>query len=242
MEKNESKTEYYKKKRRRKNRIFNICLYCVSALLILFGVFIILRDRTNLFVRNTGIEPEATFPPIDFTPAPSVDPTPEPTGPIETVPPTPTPVPVQGSAPVSLSFVDYGINVAIVPVGVNSNGEMATVDSASIAGWYNLSACPNQVGNCIIAGHNRYGGQMGLFSIVHDGLKLGDRITVQMENGEYAFFCVVSIQNYQYDEVPAYVMSQSSDRRLTLITCLGDYDHGLHMSRTRAIAICTPID
>ena len=238
-----SKTEYYRQKRRRKNRIFNICLYSVAAILILTGVFIILRDRTMLFNRNTGVEPEATFPPIeDFTPLPSVDPTAVPTGPIETPAPTPTPVPVEGSRPISVSFVDHGISVAVEPVGVNENGEMATIESASIAGWYEYGACPNEVGNCIIAGHNRYGGQLGLFSIVHDGLNVGDRITVQMANGEYVFYRVVSIQNYEYDEVPAFVMAQSSDRRLTLITCLGDYDHSLHMSRTRTVAICTPIE
>ena len=132
--------------------------------------------------------------------------------------------------------------VKVEPVGVNDKGEMDTIPRYDSAGWYMYGACPNQVGNCIIAGHNRYGGQKGLFAILHNGMKEGDRVSVTMENGETIFYRVVSLNRYRYDSVPAEVMAPSPDQRLTLITCLGDYDWDLHMSKTRVVAVCEPVD
>lgn len=236
-----------KEQKRRKNRIFNICLYIVAGSLMLFGVFIILKERTSLFSVNSAEQPDATFPPTALvteeprateTPAPTAVPT---EAVIETPTPTPEPTPEPGSPPVSVSFVDYGIDVAVVPVGVDENGAMETVPSYDTAGWYMYGAAPNEVGNCIIAGHNRYQGQQGLFAILHNGLKVGDRITVKLENGDYVFYLVESVENYPLDDFPDFVMSPSEDRRLTLITCLGDYDHTIHTSRTRVVAICRPV-
>jgi LPXTG-site transpeptidase (sortase) family protein len=146
------------------------------------------------------------------------------------------------SAPVGVYFEEHGISVKVIPVGVNANGEMATVPTHDIAGWYKYGSAPNEPGNCIIAGHNRYHGQKGLFSILHKGLKVGDHVWVTLESGDVVFYTVESITSYKYDAVPTEVMAQTWDTRLTLITCLGDYDHILHMSRTRVVAVCRPIN
>ena len=187
----------------------------------------------------------------DRTPGPGETPRPDATpgsnetpGPGAT--PTPTPRPSHGdpddpSAPVSVYFEEHGISVKVISVGVNANGEMATVPRHDIAGWYMYGAAPGEQGNCIIAGHNRYSGQKGLFSILHKGLEVGDHVWVTNGNGDVFFYRVVSITRYSYDAVPAEVMAQTWDTRLTLITCLGDYDHILHMSRTRVVAVCEPI-
>ena len=242
MVKNMPKTEdISREERRKKNHRFNTALYIAAAFLILLGVFIILRDQTNLFSRNSGEIPNVTFPPPIIirnseTPLPTekVDP-----GPSEE--PTPEPTPEAPSPPVNIYFEGHDIAVAVIPVGVNDKGEMDTVPEYNIAGWYMYGAAPNEEGNCIIAGHNRYHGQKGLFSILHKGLKIGDRVCVTMENGEYAFYSVVSIERYKYNAVPDSVMSPGGETRLTLITCLGDFDYDLQMSKTRVVAICEPI-
>ncbi|MBO4848202.1 MAG: sortase [Clostridia bacterium] len=229
-----------REERRKKNRRFNTVLYIVAALLILTGVFIILRDQTGLFNRNTAEIPDVTFPPL----IPRTTPTPGPSGtydPGPTAAPTPEPTEEAPSPPVSIYFEGHNIAVAVVPVGINDKGEMDTVPVYNIAGWYELGAAPNSPGNCIIAGHNRYHGQKGLFSILHKGLEIGDRVCVTMENGNCVFYEVESIQQYRYDAVPASVMEQGGETRLTLITCLGDFDYDLQMSKTRVVAICKPI-
>lgn len=241
MEKNERNAN--RKKRRRRNRIFNICLYVLSICLILFGVFVILREYTGIFNKNSADAPEATFPPSEtdaaVTPEATVTPAP---GASDTPDPGPSPTPEPGKKPVSISFVDYGVNVAIVPIGVNADGYMEDVPSAEIAGWLETGACPNETGNCIIGGHIRYHGKIGLFSVLRDKLKVGDRITVKMEDGSYAFYTVVSINEYPYDQVPLSVMAQTGTRRLTLITCKGDYDYIIHTSRTRVVVVCAPVE
>lgn len=233
------------KKQGRRRRRSNAVRYALGGALILFGTFIILRDRTDIFNKNTADIPEATFPPDLVIETNSPMPTAYFTESIESVAPlpseSPAPTPEPASPPVSIYFDGHDISVAVVPVGVNEKGEMDTIPRHDIAGWYELGAAPNQDGNCIIAGHNRYHGQKGLFAILHKGLKVGDRVIVTLENGDNVFYKVVSIDRYQYDEVPDEVMANCEGRRLTLITCLGDFDYDLQMSRTRVVAVCEPI-
>ncbi|MCR5611401.1 MAG: sortase [Clostridiales bacterium] len=240
MEKKELNEDRIRRKRR--NSIFNICLYVLSACLILTGVLIILRNCTGVFSINTAGDPEATFPPTviaDATPDATALPGPDVT---ETPDPGPRPTPEPGKKPVSVSFVDYGVNVAVIPVGVDADGFMDDAPSADVAGWLESGACPNETGNCIMGGHIRFHGKLGLFSVLRDKLKVGDRITVKMEDGSYAFYTVISINEYPYDQVPSSVMAQTGMRRLTLITCKGDYDYIIHTSRTRIVAVCSPVE
>lgn len=238
--------EQAKLERRRRNKRFNAVLYCVSAALVLFGVYIILRDQTNIFDRNTAPVPEFTAPPEETLPAEIVIPTatPKPTEDPQTEPtkPPPTETPEPASAPMGVYFEGHDISVAVIPVGVDENGAMETVPKHDVAGWYMYGPAPNEEGNCIIAGHNRYNGKKGFFSILHEGLKVGDRVIVTMENGQTVVYEVETIENYNYDAVPSEVMEPWGETRLTLITCLGDYDHTMHMSRTRVVAVCKPIN
>lgn len=251
MEKNVQLTEQEelaRQERRRKNRRFNAVLYAVSACLILFGVFIILRDQTDIFNKNTGVVPTATFPPditID-TAAPAataVNEAAEPTKPPPSGSEQPAPTQHAGtSVPVSVYFEGHDISVAVIPVGVNDKGEMDTIPRHDIAGWYMYGPSAGEQGNCIIAGHNRYHGQKGLFAILHKGLELGDRVCVTTDDGSSYFYSIESIDYYRYDEVPESVMSPGGETRLTLITCKGDFDYDRQMSLTRVVAVCKPIN
>lgn len=246
--------ETAKAKRRKRNRIINAVLYFLSVCLILFGVYLILLDQTNLFNHNTGEIPDVTFPPEDAamqTPDAETQepadissdaplPSPPDDDPDESEDPTPVPTEPPPNSPVSVYFADHNISVKVIPVGLNEKGEMDTVPKHDIAGWFELGPAPNQSGNCIIAGHNRWHGRKGLFSILHDGLKVGDRIIVTMEDGSTLFYTVDQIKRYHYDAVPDSVMEVDGETRLTLITCLGDYSHILHMSETRVVAVCKP--
>ena len=118
---------------------------------------------------------------------------------------------------------------------------METVPSPNIVGWYRGSAAPGQPGNCIIAGHNRYAGQKGSFSVLHDGLSVGDRVGIELADGSYLFYRVIAIDTYGYDSVPDGIMQLEGAERLTLITCLGDFDYDLQMSKSRVVAVCLPI-
>lgn len=248
MEKNVFTTEQEERaalKRRRRNRVFNTILYLISASLILFGIFIILRDQTDLFNRSSAEKPNVTFPPADYaatsTATDAANENTEDTSEQPTKPP-PEATPEPAIEPVSIFFEGHEIAVAVQPVGLNSKGEMETIPKHDVAGWYKYGAAPNQEGNCIIAGHNRYSGQKGLFAVLHKGLHKGDRVCVTMKDGKSIFYVVDEIANYKYDSMPESVMAAGGERRLTLITCLGDFDYDRQMSLTRVVAVCKPIN
>ena len=126
-------------------------------------------------------------------------------------------------------------------VGLNWKGQMNTVRSAFKAGWLYSSGTPVKGGNTIIAGHNKYSGKLGYFSVIKDKMQPGDQVIIQTRSGGFAFYLVENIEIWPYDEVPDYVMQTYGEDRLTLITCKGDYSGNLGTSRHRVIAICKPV-
>lgn len=137
-------------------------------------------------------------------------------------------------------FPQYDITCPVDPVGYNWRGEMATVRSPFRAGWLKYSGDPVTGGNVILAGHNRYSGKLGYFSVVKDKLQPGDQVIVKMQNGEYAYYIVESINQYHYQHVPWEVMQHDGESRLTLITCLGDFSSSAGTSMHRVVAVCRP--
>ena len=235
--------------RRRRNKRFNTVLYCVAGALVLLGVFIILRSETMLFTPNSAEMPDVTFPPEDTGIIADASAEPMPTDSPEGTPRatydpsvTEEPPPPQASEPVRIFFEGYGIACRVQSVGVSDDGSMETIPSANVAGWYRYAAAPGQPGNCIIAGHNRYAGQKGSFSLLHSGLTVGDRVGLELADGSYLFYRVISIDTYDYNSVPAGIMANEGSERLTLITCLGDFDYNLQMSRSRVVAVCIPVN
>ena len=244
-----------KEQRIKRNKRFNRVLYCISGLLMLGGLFIILRSETMLFTKNSIDVPDVTFPPEDddkivinvevpeHTPVPTViedDPAAaNPTDPPQqTEQPAPEP---DAIAPVTIFFEGHNVACRVEPVGVNPDGTMETIPSHNVVGWYMYGPAPNQSGNCIIAGHNRYAGQLGSFSLLHNGLSVGDRVGLQLADGSSLFYRVISLETYPYDNVPNSIMQLGGSTRLTLITCLGDFDYNLQMSKSRVIAVCVPV-
>lgn len=223
----------------RKKRIkrHNIILYIISATLIIIGVVIIVRD-TTYDPNARKHQPTVTFPPddvIDVNGSWSI----QTASPQHSALPTQEP---QAHRPVFVHFPQYNINCPVDPVGVTADGYMDTVPAHDRAGWLQTSGTPSSGGNVIIAGHNRYHGNLGYFSVIRTDAKVGDQVMVQMDNGEYAFYLIESIQTFKYDEVPDEIMSVYGEPRLTLITCLGDYDYNLMMSKSRVVAICRPVN
>ena len=194
--------------------------------------------------------PEPTLAP-GVTPDPNATPRPtrDPNAPTQDPNyPRPTNQPVYAYAPKNVYFLDDYIQNSISniicpvdPVGYNANGQMDTVRSAFRAGWFMYGGDPVRGGNTLIAGHNRYSGRLGYFSVIKDKMLPGDIVIVEMQNGEYAYYAVDTITEYPYDAVPDSVMNIYGRPRLTLITCLGDYSSVIHTSRHRVIAVCYPV-
>lgn len=201
-------------------------LYIVIGAVFLTGVYLILRQYV-LFPEKY-VEPPTPAPTATLAPtlAPSATPL-----------PTPSPTPYVKKIPVRIYFTDHKLQAEILPVGVTENNEMATIDSAKDAAWYQFGPSPGEPGNALINGHVRWKGEKGTFSILKE-MKTGEEVVIEFDDGTFKYFTVDSLNTYLLDEVPASVMDLKGDSRMTLITCLGDYDHALGTSRSRVVAVC----
>lgn len=142
--------------------------------------------------------------------------------------------------PVKLYFIEKRISCDIVPVGISADHQMETTRSAYNAGWLSVSpyVMPGDMGKAIIAGHNRWGGRTGVFSVLKK-LKAGETVAVGFSDGYARYFKVDEVYECAYNDNS--VMEAVSDRaQLVLITCKGDWSDALHTSQTRVVAICSP--
>ena len=203
-------------------------LYIVIGAVFLTGVYLILRQYV-LF-------PENYVPPPTLTPTATVVPTPT-LAPSATPLPTPSPTPYVQKIPVRIYFTDHKLQAEIKPVGVTENNEMGTLDSAQDSAWYQFGPSPGEPGNALLNGHVRWKGEKGTFSILKE-MKTGEEVVIEFDDGTFKYFIVDTLNTYLLDEVPASVMDLKGESRMTLITCLGDYDQALGTSRSRVVAVC----
>ena len=222
-----------------KRRILWWAVYAVIAGMMGTGIYLILLQNTMLFV------PKATLPGL-ATPAPMVEQTPIPTpaesqtqapeqSPEQSEEPAPKPI-----APMNMYFTKPGYKCPIYAVGRTENNlGIATIDSATDAAWFNESAAPGNPGNCIINGHNSWNKKMGTFSYLKK-IEYGEEVVVEREDGSLVYYEVYSIDQFPYDNFPGFVLSQEGFDRLTLVTCLGDYERAVGQSLTRVVVTCKP--
>ncbi len=221
-------------------KALQIILFILSGLLFIAGIFLVVREYVLL--PGEYVEPE-----IIVTPSPTASPTPAPT-PSATNAPAPTATPVlstpkaQLTAPVRIYFPDRKIMMDVQPVGKveegAKKGQMATIDSATIAAWYEPGPIPGETGNAIINGHVRYGGVKGYFSILPE-LELREQVIIEHEDGSFTTFRVSSVDVYPYNKVPSSVMELENEKAiLTLITCHGEFQHDVGTSEERCVVIC----
>lgn len=217
-----------------------IFLFILSGLLFIAGIVLVVREYVLL--PGEYMEPE-----IIVTPSPTASPTIAPT-PSATNALTPTATPVlptpkaQLTAPIKIYFPDRKIMMDVQPVGKieegKKKGQMATIDSATIAAWYELGPKPGENGNAIINGHVRYGGVKGYFSILPE-LELRERVIIEHEDGTFTVFVVRSVDVYPYNKVPSSVMElENENAMLTLITCHGEFQQDVGTSEERCVVIC----
>lgn len=223
----QSKERAAKPKGHLRTKAFWVLVYTTLTLLLCIGVTLIVRQYVII--------------PGEYTPPDSLilaSRSPTPTLPPEATPlPTPEPTPYIKYAPIRIYFDAHKLQSDIQPVGLAEDNSIDTVPSATISGWYEGSSAPGDPGNAIIGGHVSWRGKRGTFSVLHD-VKIGEQITIEFENGMVRYFEVISQNTYAVADFPSFVTDLDGDTRLTLITCLGDYDRTQRMSLSRVVVEC----
>ncbi|MBX3014852.1 MAG: sortase [Caldilineaceae bacterium] len=148
--------------------------------------------------------------------------------------------------PVHLAVAAIKLDTEVKPLGwrqvIEGNQDVSVwqvVDNA--AGWHLNSAVPGEVGNVVISGHNNIGGSV--FRNLHR-LEAGDEITLLTNTGTELVYVVDNVQivkekyaSAAQREANAAAISQTSDKRLTLITCWPSYSN-----THRVIVVAHPVE
>jgi len=129
---------------------------------------------------------------------------------------------INTGAPVRLRIASIGVNAAIEPVGLASDGAMGTPKLPRDTAWYKLGPKPGETGSAVIAGHvNWWNGATSAFAKLNK-IKVGDAIIVQNDLGATATFTVSRIERYDVSADPTNVfVSNDGKSHLNLVTCIG---------------------
>lgn len=164
-------------------------------------------------------------------------------------PPTATEVAeytVAADKPRYLTVEKLGVDKArILPMGVNSKGELMTPINIFDVGWYNASGLPGGGGTMILDGHNGGPHVHGVFKRLPD-LVTGDIITLERGDGAIFKYAVVENKTIPLDTADAYMATaarspESGKEAVTLISCTGEWSQAqqTYLSRqfTRAVLV-----
>jgi Sortase domain len=130
--------------------------------------------------------------------------------------------------PMRLHIPRLEIDVAVVPTGVASDGQMALPERVDQAGWYRFGPAPGaSTGSAVLAGHvdsRRYG--VGPLSRLSSG-QPGDEIAVQRRDGSVVAYRVVSVAQVDKRGLPVdQVFVRDGTPTLRILTCGGPYSPG----------------
>jgi hypothetical protein len=181
------------------------------------------------------------------TGAPTTSPTPTPTAAA-----TPTvDVPIVDGAlqpsraavpPVRVQLAAVGVDMEVVPVGVESNGFMELPANPAIAGWYRFGPDPwSPDGNTVIAAHiDAPDYPIGPFAALRDAPAEAE-VSVTAADGSKAAYSIVSVTYYPKQELPTDALfARAGTRALVLITCGGEFDETTGHYDDNVVLVATP--
>ena len=163
----------------------------------------------------------------------------------QTPQPEPTvPPPPPSRAPLTrLAIPRFGVEAAVVVLGIDENGAMETPEGPWEVAWYDFTARPGAGSNAVFSGHvdALYTGSPGeaVFWNLKD-LEQGDLIEVKLDDGTVYRYAVVSRWSVDGDtsEVGPIIGGTEKDV-ITLITCGGNlgttYDQRLIVRAERVL-------
>ena len=140
--------------------------------------------------------------------------------------PPSTPEPAPASTPIRVQIPALGVDSAIIPVGVDDNGQLEIPEDVQTVGWYRFGRAPGATrGSAVLTGHvdDHLQGAGALADL--GSLQPGDTLTVTDATGTSRTFSVLSREGWHKGEVPLdRLFDRGGDPRLVLITCGGSFN------------------
>ncbi|MFP3713045.1 class F sortase [Puerhibacterium sp. TATVAM-FAB25] len=120
---------------------------------------------------------------------------------------------------------ELGIDVPVVPVGVDGGGAMDLPNDARTAGWYRHGPGPTSAaGTTVVAAHVDDEAGAGPFARLRS-LAAGAEVVVTDADGTRHAYAVTEVRSVPKPEVPLDdVFDRTGGPRLVLVTCGGAWD------------------
>lgn len=131
---------------------------------------------------------------------------------------------LQASPPIAVSIPSIGVSSHLLSLGRNADGTVQVPDSFHIAGWYNGSVTPGQLGPTVILGHVDSTAGPGIFFRL-GALHPGDQVSVNRLDGSVVTFTITGVREYPKNQFPTLdVYADTPVPTIRLITCGGAFD------------------
>ena len=125
----------------------------------------------------------------------------------------------------------FGLDHYVDVLGVvNNEMEAPDHDGSYAVGWYSTFARPGEPGNAMFSAHETWNHYQGPFYWMYTA-EIGDRLSLDMANGQRYTYQVISTARYTVDTIPMgdilYPANRpQSEEWITLITCGGSIVYG----------------
>ncbi|MET0828571.1 MAG: sortase [Microbacterium sp.] len=176
-------------------------------------------------------------------PSASMTPTPAPTAEVDVPIVDSAPQPARAALPpVRVQIAAAGIDMEVIPVGVESGGFMELPPNPAIAGWYRFGPDPwSPDGNTVISAHiDAPDYPIGPFDRLRD-LASDTEVTVLGADGSTAAYGVVSVTYYPKQDLPTEaIFARAGTRALVLITCGGEFDSTTGRYADNVVVLAAP--
>lgn len=128
------------------------------------------------------------------------------------------------SIPTRLEIPAIGVSTDLIILGKNTDGTLETPKEYNIAGWYEYSPTPGEIGPAIITGHvDNYLGPAMFYNL--KDLVQGSTVKITRDDGTIANFVVDEVKVFDQKAFPTEEVYGNIDHSgLRLITCGGNYD------------------
>jgi hypothetical protein len=143
--------------------------------------------------------------------------------------------------PVSLVIPAIGVRTALIRLGTTASGGLQVPPTTAVAGWYDQSPRPGEIGSAVIAGHVDSFRGPGVFFRLRR-LHPADRVYVRRADGSLVAFRVTAVRQYAKDRFPtAAVYGPVPDAQLRLITCGGTFDPALRSYLSNVVVFAVAV-